>query len=74
MDAFSGYNQIMMNLDDREKPHLLQIAVASGEFLGYLVTYRGIKANPKQIDAMIEMASPKKQAGSTELNRESGIT
>ncbi|KAL0733824.1 hypothetical protein Bca4012_010034 [Brassica carinata] len=78
MDAFSGYNQIMMNPDDREKtafitdrgtycykhnmklnPAKCRFAVASGEFLGYLVTYRGIEANPKQIDELIEMASPR---------------
>ncbi|XP_056864097.1 uncharacterized protein LOC130494630 [Raphanus sativus] len=137
MDAFSGYNQIMMNPDDREKTAFItdrgtycykvmpfglknagatyqrlvnrmfadqlgktmevyiddmlvkslrsndhvdhleecfsrlnshnmklntakcRFAVASGEFLGYLVTYRGIEANPKQIDALIGMASPK---------------
>ena len=137
MDAFSGYNQIMMNPDDREKtafitdrgtycyrvmpfglknagatyqrlvnrmlfkqlgktmevyiddmlvkslqakdhvshleecfaqlnshnmklnPTKCRFAVASGEFLGYLVTFRGIEANPKQINALIEMASPK---------------
>ena len=38
-----------------------RLAVVSGEFLGYLVTYRGIEANPKQIDALIEMALPKKK-------------
>ena len=137
MDAFSGYNQIMMNPDDREKtafitdrgtycykvmpfgikntgatyqqlvncmfseqlgktmkvyindmlvkslqekdhvshleecfaqlnshnmkliPTKCRFAVASGEFLDYLVTYRGIEANLKQINALIEMASPK---------------
>ncbi|XP_024009251.1 uncharacterized protein LOC112084363 [Eutrema salsugineum] len=30
-----------------------------GEFLGYLVTHRGIEANPKQIKALIEMPSPR---------------
>ncbi|MBW1279407.1 hypothetical protein KYD79_26885, partial [Escherichia coli] len=30
-----------------------------GEFLGYLVTHRGIEANPKQIDALKNMASPR---------------
>ena len=40
-------------------PTKCRFAVASGEFLGYLVTYRGIEANPKQINALIEMASPK---------------
>ncbi|XP_048622631.1 uncharacterized protein LOC125591812 [Brassica napus] len=137
MDAFSGYNQIMMNPDDREKtafitdrgtycykvmpfglknagatyqrlvnrifseqlgktmevyiddmlvksldehdhvshleecfaklnarnmklnPAKCRFAVASGEFLGYLVTCRGIEANPKQINALIEMVSPR---------------
>jgi len=28
------------------------------EFLGYLVTHRGIEANPKQIEALLGMASP----------------
>lgn len=35
-----------------------RLAVASGEFLGYLVTCRRIEANPKQINALIKMASP----------------
>lgn len=35
-----------------------RFAVKSGEFLGYLVTHRGIEANPKQIDALLIMASP----------------
>nr|ABW81181.1 gag-pol20 [Arabidopsis cebennensis] len=33
-------------------------AVKSGEFLGYLVIHYGIEANPKQIDALLNMASP----------------
>ena len=36
-----------------------RFAVASWEFPGYLVTFRGIEANPKQINTLIEMASPK---------------
>ena len=40
-------------------PTKCRFVVASEEFLGYLVTFRGIKANPKQINALIEMASPK---------------
>ena len=137
MDAFSGYNQILMNPDDLEKTsfiieqgtycykvmpfglknagatyqrlvnkmfstqlgrtmevyiddmlvkssrasdHVLQLqecfnilkkfrmklnptkctfGVASGEFLGYLVTERGIKANPKQITALIDTLPPR---------------
>ncbi|XP_024015869.1 uncharacterized protein LOC112089125 [Eutrema salsugineum] len=86
MDAFSGYNQILMHPDDREKTAFMpfglknagatyqrlvnkmfaaqlgkpwKFAVTSGEFLGYLVTHRGIEANPKQIKALIEMPSPR---------------
>ncbi|KFK40896.1 hypothetical protein AALP_AA2G057300 [Arabis alpina] len=40
-------------------PTKCRFTVTSGEFLGYLVTHRGIKANPKQIDALIQMASPR---------------
>ena len=40
-------------------PAKCRFAVASGEFLGYLVTYRCIEANPKQFGALIDMASPK---------------
>jgi len=32
--------------------------VASGKFLGYLVTQRGIKADPDQISAILNMKSP----------------
>lgn len=137
MDAFSGYNQIMMHPDDREKTsfitdrgtycykvmpfglknagatyqrlvnrmfakqlgttmevyiddmlvksiraddHLVHLrecfdilnaykmklnpakctfGVSSGEFLGYIVTQRGIEANPKQISAVLDLPSPR---------------
>ncbi|KAL0885917.1 hypothetical protein Bca101_009900 [Brassica carinata] len=54
-ECFARLNQHNMKLN----PAKCRFAVASGEFLGYLVTYRGIEANPKQIDALIEMASPR---------------
>ena len=40
-------------------PEKCSFGVPSGEFLGYLVTERGIEANPKQIAAFIDMSSPK---------------
>jgi len=136
MDAFAGYNQIMMNLEDQEKtsfyieqgifcfrvmpfgiknvgatyqrfvnkifalqigktmevyiddmvvksmeeeehishlrecfqqlnlynvklnPAKCRFGVRSGEYLGYLVTHHGIEENPKQIEALLGMASP----------------
>ena len=33
--------------------------VSSGKFLGFLVTKRGIKANPDQIQALLTMRSPR---------------
>ena len=54
-EFFAQLNSHNMKLN----PSKCIFAVASGEFLGYLVTYRGIEANPKQINALIEMASPK---------------
>ncbi|XP_024015923.1 uncharacterized protein LOC112089179 [Eutrema salsugineum] len=40
-------------------PAKCRFVVTSGEFLGYLVTHRGIEANPKQIKALIKMPSPR---------------
>ena len=53
--CFARLNSHNMKLN----PDKCRFAVASSEFLGYMVTYRGIEANPKQIDALIGMASPK---------------
>ena len=47
-----------------------RFAVSSGEVVGYLVTYRGIEANPKHINALIEIASPKNKQ---EVQRPIGI-
>jgi hypothetical protein len=33
--------------------------VSSGKFLGYMVSNRGIEANPKKIQPILEMQSPK---------------
>ncbi|XP_013699932.2 uncharacterized protein LOC106403669 [Brassica napus] len=41
----------------------------SGDFLGYIVTQRGIEANPKQITAFVDLPSPK---NSREVQRLSG--
>ena len=32
--------------------------VASGKFLGFMVSYRGIEANPKKIKAILDMQPP----------------
>lgn len=32
--------------------------VSAGKFLGFMVSHRGIKANPKKVDAIMNMKSP----------------
>jgi len=44
-------------------PAKCRFKVRSGEFLGYLVTHRDIEANPKQIKALLGMASPQNKRG-----------
>ncbi|KAG7530117.1 Integrase catalytic core [Arabidopsis thaliana x Arabidopsis arenosa] len=40
-------------------PTKCTFAVPSGEFLGYIVTERGIEANPRQLNAFLAMSSPR---------------
>ena len=40
-------------------PAKCTFGVPSGEFLGYIVTKRGIEANPNKINAFLNMSSPK---------------
>ena len=54
-ECFKILNKFEMKLN----PEKCSFGVPSGEFLGYLVTKRGIEANPKQIAAFIDMPSPK---------------
>ncbi|GJV97071.1 reverse transcriptase domain-containing protein [Tanacetum coccineum] len=40
-------------------PKKCTFGVESGQFLGYMITNEGIKANPKKVQAIIDLASPK---------------
>jgi len=53
--CFEVLNKYNMKLN----PAKCTFGVTSGEFLGYLVTQRGIEANPKQISAIINLPSPR---------------
>ncbi|XP_010506877.1 PREDICTED: uncharacterized protein LOC104783415 [Camelina sativa] len=53
--CFDIMNKYSMKLN----PAKCTFGVTSGEFLGYLVTKRGIEANPKQISAIINLPSPR---------------
>lgn len=54
-DFFEVLNQYGMKLN----PSKCTFVVTSGEFLGYVVTQRGIEVNPKQITTIIELPSPR---------------
>ncbi|KFK23221.1 hypothetical protein AALP_AAs47412U000100, partial [Arabis alpina] len=54
-DCFRILNEYGMKLN----PTKCTFGVTSGEFLGYIVTQRGIEANPKQITAIVDLPSPK---------------
>ncbi|XP_010513476.1 PREDICTED: uncharacterized protein LOC104789482 [Camelina sativa] len=53
--CFDTLNKYGMKLN----PAKCTFVVKSGEFLGYLVTRRGIEANPKQIKATIDLPLPR---------------
>ena len=40
-------------------PNKCAFGVASGKFLGFMVSQKGIEANPKKVRAILDMASPK---------------
>ena len=54
-DCFKTLNEYGMKLN----PVKCTFGVTSREFLGYIVTQRGIEANPKQITAILDLPSPK---------------
>ena len=54
-ECFKTLNEYGMKLN----PAKCTFGVASGEFLGYIVSQRGIEANPKQITAILDLPSPK---------------
>ncbi|XP_048605052.1 uncharacterized protein LOC125582405 [Brassica napus] len=64
-DYFKILNDYGMKLN----PAKCTFGVTSGEFLGYIVTQRGIEANPKQISAILDLPSPK---NSREVQRLTG--
>ncbi|XP_048605619.1 uncharacterized protein LOC125583099 [Brassica napus] len=53
--AFSTLRKYNMKLN----PAKCSFGVSSGKFLGYIVTHRGIEANPEQIRAIHSIPSPK---------------
>ena len=54
-ETFATFKQYQMKLN----PSKCVFGVALGKFLGFMVSQRGIEANPEKVQAIINMASPK---------------
>ena len=54
-ETFTTLKQYQMKLN----PAKCVFGVASGKFLGFMVSQRGIEANPEKVQAIINMTSPK---------------
>ena len=54
-ETFATLRQYQMKLN----PSKCAFSVASGKFLGFMVSQKGIKANPEKVKAILNMTSPK---------------
>ena len=54
-ETFNTLKQYHMKLN----PSKCAFGVSSGKFLGFIVSQRGIEANPKKVRAILEMNSPR---------------
>ena len=54
-ETFSALRKYGMKLN----PEKCAFGVGSGKFLGYMVSRRGIEANPEKIQAILDMQPPK---------------
>ena len=54
-ETFNTLRQYSMKLN----PSKYAFGVSSGKFLGFMVSQRGIKANPEKVKAILKMSSPK---------------
>ena len=49
---------VMRRYNMRLNPSKCSFGVSAGKFLGFMITQRGIEANPEKIQAIVEMKSP----------------
>nr|XP_043638079.1 uncharacterized protein LOC122609083 [Erigeron canadensis] len=63
-ETFDTLRSINMKLN----PSKCSFGMEEGKFLGHIVTPKGIKANPKKIQAVIDMASPRTKKQVQSLN------
>ena len=53
-EKFNTFRQYSMKLN----PSKCAFGVSSGKFLGFMVSHRGIEANPDKIQAILDMKPP----------------
>jgi len=58
----------LRNINMKLNPSKCSFGMEEGKFLGHIVTPRGIKANPKKIQAIVDMPSPKTKKQVQSLN------
>ena len=61
-ETFATLRQYQMKLN----PSKCAFGMASGKFLGFMVSQRGIEANLEKVQTILNMASPKKSRSSQE--------
>ena len=54
-ETFNTFRQYHMKLN----PSKCAFRVSSGKFLGFIVSHRGIEANPEKVRAILQMSSPR---------------
>ena len=59
LDDLQGMFTTLRQYQMKLSPSKCAFRVASGKFLGFMVSQRGIKANPEKVRAILEMASPR---------------
>ena len=59
--------ELLCTYDMKLYPLKCVFGVSSGKFLGYMVTQRGIEANPNQVRAIIESQTPTSRKGVQQL-------
>ncbi|XP_071739889.1 uncharacterized protein [Rutidosis leptorrhynchoides] len=68
LETFESLRKVNMKLN----PKKCTFGAQEGKFLGHIVTQRGIKENPKKIQAIDDMVSPKNKERSAKFERKIG--
>ena len=58
LDDLQETFNILRRYNMKLNPSKCAFGVASGKFLGFMVSHRGIEANPKKIKAILDMKPP----------------